>query len=221
MSYEYLEHHGILGQKWGIRRYQNKDGSYTVEGRDRHADAEDNKTNTERGKEAQTKYKTAKRNLKNARKTKDPDKIKRAKAKYKDVKKATKKDLKYRYNSDDKLKDRARYGIGADKSIKRIEKRINEKGKTRNQARRIENGRQLVNGVLFSAGILALSNPKAAASIAKGSAVTMKLLAAKGGEKLAKNVVAKRAAKAAINAIPKIAQNSKFDPIDTTMRILR
>lgn len=29
----YLEHHGILGQKWGIRRYQNKDGSYTQAGK--------------------------------------------------------------------------------------------------------------------------------------------------------------------------------------------
>lgn len=37
MSYEYLEHHGILGQKWGVRRYQNPDGSYTAEGRKRHA----------------------------------------------------------------------------------------------------------------------------------------------------------------------------------------
>lgn len=27
-----LYHHGILGQKWGIRRYQNKDGSLTAEG---------------------------------------------------------------------------------------------------------------------------------------------------------------------------------------------
>ena len=32
---EYLIHHGILGQKWGIRRYQNKDGSLTEEGRKR------------------------------------------------------------------------------------------------------------------------------------------------------------------------------------------
>jgi hypothetical protein len=28
----YLEHHGILGMHWGIRRYQNKDGSLTAKG---------------------------------------------------------------------------------------------------------------------------------------------------------------------------------------------
>ena len=31
-----LEHHGILGMKWGIRRYQNKDGSLTSAGRKRY-----------------------------------------------------------------------------------------------------------------------------------------------------------------------------------------
>ena len=31
-----LYHHGIKGQKWGVRRYQNPDGSFTDEGRRRY-----------------------------------------------------------------------------------------------------------------------------------------------------------------------------------------
>ena len=31
----YLMHHGIKGQKWGVRRYQNRDGTYTSEGKRR------------------------------------------------------------------------------------------------------------------------------------------------------------------------------------------
>ena len=34
---EELYHHGIKGQKWGIRRYQNSDGTLTAEGTRRHA----------------------------------------------------------------------------------------------------------------------------------------------------------------------------------------
>lgn len=33
----YLAHHGILGMKWGLRRYQNKDGSLTPAGKTRYA----------------------------------------------------------------------------------------------------------------------------------------------------------------------------------------
>ena len=39
---DYLAHHGILGQKWGIRRYQNPDGSLTEAGQ-RHRDKVDNR----------------------------------------------------------------------------------------------------------------------------------------------------------------------------------
>ena len=53
-----LKHHGILGMKWGIRRYQNKDGSLTSGGKKRYnVDIESAKNQVEKSKK---RYKEAK-----------------------------------------------------------------------------------------------------------------------------------------------------------------
>lgn len=37
MDYNYIQHHGVKGQRWGVRRYQNKDGSLTSAGKKRRS----------------------------------------------------------------------------------------------------------------------------------------------------------------------------------------
>ena len=37
ISEDYLAHHGIKGQKWGVRRYRNTDGTLTEEGKKRYS----------------------------------------------------------------------------------------------------------------------------------------------------------------------------------------
>lgn len=59
---DFLAHHGILGQKWGVRRYQNSDGSLTPEGRKRYGvkSSEDDGKNKKQKKELTPEEKAAK-----------------------------------------------------------------------------------------------------------------------------------------------------------------
>lgn len=47
MNNTHLMHHGILGQRWGVRRFQNEDGSLTSAGRARRTEEMTNEELTE------------------------------------------------------------------------------------------------------------------------------------------------------------------------------
>lgn len=53
MNNVYLEHHGVKGMKWGVRRYQRSDGSLTVLGKVRYRTDKDFKTKINRQRSAE------------------------------------------------------------------------------------------------------------------------------------------------------------------------
>ena len=54
-----LRHHGIKGMKWGVRRYQNKDGSLTPAGKKRYDETDEEREKKEKSKKTKAKVATA------------------------------------------------------------------------------------------------------------------------------------------------------------------
>ena len=54
-----LEHHGILGQKWGVRRFQNKDGSLKPAGKKRYQNEDGSLTSEGKKREQERNFKEA------------------------------------------------------------------------------------------------------------------------------------------------------------------
>lgn len=54
---DWLMHHGIKGQKWGIRRFQNPDGTLTAEGRRRYDSMSDKSLAKELKTQIKSRYK--------------------------------------------------------------------------------------------------------------------------------------------------------------------
>lgn len=63
MSGAYLMHHGIKGQKWGVRRYQNEDGSLTEAGKRRRANSFSSTVSSVKGKLSNRPHPIAKQPL--------------------------------------------------------------------------------------------------------------------------------------------------------------
>ena len=67
-----LRHHGIKGQKWGVRRFQNKDGSLTADGKKRYG-ADDYKNTLDKVNSAGKIVDEVKKYNNSAQKSSDPD----------------------------------------------------------------------------------------------------------------------------------------------------
>ena len=146
----YIKHHGIKGQKWGVRRFQNKDGSLTPAGEKRY-----NSEKSDEEREAERKLDEAMRNMQKAmfkRNVSTADEmVKKATESYGKMSKAKKEAAKK--EAVKKIKDDV--SKMSDKELKAIVNRLNmEERYTQIMSSRVETGRDKVGELLETVGKL-------------------------------------------------------------------
>lgn len=99
MNSEDLRHHGIKGQKWGVRRFQNKDGSLTAKGKKRYNDDEYDEERERLEQEV-----AARRGVKYVRKTKKEREAEDAENERQENERRSKEDAAYK-RTEDKMKE--------------------------------------------------------------------------------------------------------------------
>lgn len=111
-----LYHHGILGQKWGVRRYQNKDGSLTAEGK-----AKLNKFKKDETTEIKNKLKSKKEKInKKISETEDKEKKKELKSKLKKATTSAKAEIEVVKNYTLKDVKKEKIAVGAEVTAKTL-----------------------------------------------------------------------------------------------------
>ena len=157
-----LYHFGIKGQKWGVRRYQNKDGSLTPAGKKRQAvrDARD-AMNYARADKRVKRIETRMANKTYKQSKKEYREAKRDYREQKEIDRFNKHGLDY---NPDTASTVYNYGF---KAAKRIETRMANKGMSRFKSETIESGRILAKSAALAIGtiavadlVIAAANPK-------------------------------------------------------------
>lgn len=120
-----LQHHGIKGQKWGVRRFQNKDGSLTAKGKKRYNDDEYDEERERLEQEV-----AARRGVKYVRKTKKEREAEDAENERQENERRSKEDAAYK-RTEDKMKEidkklQAKYDFNSSDDVDKYYKEYDE-----------------------------------------------------------------------------------------------
>jgi len=161
-----LSHHGIKGQKWGIRRFQQKDGSLTPAGRKRYSDSpelqkqkEEFKSAKDKRKESSKLYDKATRRYQNVPLPARRAEMEKARSTYQ-VDDAAYKTAKLRYKTNKEVARIQDKGITFAKKSKhrlRLEEQYKKMGMSDEQAQAAANNRIRTEKILAASATLTVA----------------------------------------------------------------